>query len=937
MEATALTVLLERECELAELDAVLGEVGAGRGCAVAIKANAGLGKTRLLQEARKAGASAGLNVLAARATELERHFPFALVRQLFASQVAALPQQEREGLLEGASPARGALGLDASSELTNDSFAVLHGLYWVTAGLAERKPLLLAIDDAHWSDAASLDYLNFLLPRLEELPVLLIVTSRSDEPDPRDGLERFLIDTLVRHLAPPALSAEATTALLTEELGDPPEAMFAAACHEVSGGNPFLLCELVRELVEQGIEPTAAHAESVRNLAPERVARMLTMRVARLPPEAEAVARSLAVLGDDSNLSLVAELADIDPEMTRRAADALRASAIFDTGQSLRFIHPLVRNAIYADVPAGNRAEAHARAASLLREHDAGPERIATQLLASETRGERAAVEALLEAGKRALATGAPRSAIAYLTRAWKEPPPPELRAAVLSPLITAGIRAADHSVLASIEADVFAALESDPSLRSRWAVKLTMWMALDGRFEQAASMLSEGIEVAVSEGDVERAFQLEAQLSTIVRVVPSVAEVNLERYADQIDPDSPTGRLAAAMEVRSLMANGGTAKETADAAKRALGSDGIIFAEEPELIAAPVAVMSLVMADEMDAARYAAGRALAIALERDATPELARARFLTGFVAWGAGDLVTAEADLRQAVDLARLAGIVPAEVIYTPFLSEVLIARDELDAAEATLLAPGPIAGSVFFGLLVRGHLRLVQGKFEQAVEDFATISTEAENMGVGPNAALPMGRMAVQALIAVGEGARAREMAEGMMVHAERWGTELGIAHVLLAIAATHERAARIELLERAVAMLDGSPKPLLRATALFELGQVLRREGRRADARAPLREAFKLARRCGAIRLAKLAHSELQATGVTVRRYTQVGLESLTPSERRVAEMAATGLSNRQIAQSLFVTVKTIEAHLSAAYDKLDIHSRQQLAAALGDRS
>jgi DNA-binding CsgD family transcriptional regulator/tellurite resistance protein len=930
-----LTALLERERELAEFDAVFDTVGAGRGCAVAIEANAGLGKTRLLQEARNAGASAGLNVLTARATELERHFPFSLVRQLFAPQLAALPPQERDELFSGANAARAALGLDTSGERTHDSFAVLHGLYWVTAGLADREPLLLGIDDLHWSDAASLDYFNFLLPRLEELPVLLIVTSRCDEPNPPDGLGRILNDTQVRHMPAAALSAEATTALLAQELSDPPEARFAEACHKLSGGNPFLLCELVRALVEQGIEPTAAQAESILNLAPQRVARMVMMRLARLPSPAEAVARSLAILGDDTDLNLVAELAGIDPEATRQAADALRASAIFDAGSSPRFIHPLVRNAIYAEAPVEERAAAHARAASILRAHDAGSERVATQLLASEMRGERATVKTLIDAGRRALATGAPRSAIAYLTRALNEPPPPDLRAEVLSLLIVAALRAVDHSVLASIETEVFSALEDDPSLRSRWAVKLTMWMAVSGRFEEAASVLSDGIEVALSEGDLERAFQLEAQLSTIARVVPSAKEVNLERYVDQIDPDSPAGRLAATMEVRSLMANGGTARETIDAAKRALGNDGIIFAEEPELIAAPVAVMSLVAADEMDAARYAAERALAIALERASTPELARARFLTGFVAWDAGDLATAEADFRQAVDLARLAGIVPGEVMFTPFLSRVLIERDELDAAEATLLAPGSIAGSVFFGLLVRGQLRFVQGKFEQAVEDFATISTQADGMGVGPNVALPMCRMAARALIAIGEDAQAREMAEGMMVHAKRWGTDFAIAHVLCAIAATREGAAGIELLETAVTMLDESPKPLPRAQTHFDLGQALRREGRRMDARVPLREAFEVARRCGAVRLAKLAHGELQATGETVRRYTPIGVESLTPSERRVAELAASGLSNREIAQSLFVTIKTVEAHLSAAYDKLDIKSRRQLAAALGD--
>ncbi len=841
-------------------------------------------------------------------------------------------------MFEGADAARGALGLDAMGNRAHEAFTVLHGLYWVTVALAEREPLLLAIDDAHWADAASLDYLGFLLPRLEELPVLLVVTSRSDEPDPPEGLGRILTDTLVRHLTPAALSAEATTALLAQELGRTPEPTFADTCHEISGGNPFLLCELARTLVERGIDPNAGQAELVRTLAPEQVARMVLMRVGRLSSDARTVARSLAVLGEDSDLRLVAELAGIDTMATQRAADALRASGIFDAGTSLQFIHPLVRNAIYADVPVGECTRAHSRAASLLRDRDASPERIATQLLASEAKGERATVETLLDAGERALVSGAPRSAVAYLTRALHEPPPSKLRPAVLTPLITASVRAADHSGLASIEADVFAELERNPSLRSQWALELTWWMALSGRFERAASVLMNGVEAAVDEGDLERAFQLEAQLSTVRLLVPSAPEVRLARYADQIEPDSPGGRLAAALEASSAVANG-TAKEAAAAAKRALGNDGIIFAEQPELVAASMAVMTLVVADEVDAARYGAERALAIALERDATPELVQGHFLNGFVALGYGDLTTAEADVRQAIDLARLAGIMPSVLMYTGPLIEILIERDELEAAEAELqatgMAAGPMPENPMFTMLLlkRGHLRFERGEFEQAIEDFTTLSTQTERMGVGPGASLSASPYAARALMAIGEDAQARELAEGTLVYAERWGAPSAVAYVLRAIAATRERAESIKVLEKSAAMLEGSPRHLERAHALVDLGAALRRDGRRAEARPPLREALQLARQNGAIRIARQAHDELKASGETIRHYTPIGVESLTPSERRVAELAASGQTNRQIAQSLFVTVKTVEAHLSAAYDKLDIRSRKQLPTAL----
>ena len=214
-----MSVLLERERELAELKATLEEVAAGKGCAVGIEAAAGLGKTRLLQVTRGSGTDAGLKILAGRASELEQDFPFALVRQLLGPEIAGLPAEERERVFDGATAARGALGLDLGDRPDSDAFAVLHALYWVTAALAERTPLLLAIDDAHSADAASLDYLAFLLPRLEELPILLVLTGRPDEPDPSGGFRRMMTDATVRHLTLSPLSPEATAAFLAGELG----------------------------------------------------------------------------------------------------------------------------------------------------------------------------------------------------------------------------------------------------------------------------------------------------------------------------------------------------------------------------------------------------------------------------------------------------------------------------------------------------------------------------------------------------------------------------------------------------------------------------------------------------------------------------------------------------------------------------------------------
>jgi DNA-binding CsgD family transcriptional regulator len=931
--------LLERESEMEKIRAALGGATGGKGGAMAIMAAAGLGKTRLLRGAREAGAETGCDVVFARATELERDFPFALVRQLFEARLADLPIQEREGVLDGATAARGALGYDPAPGDTDDPFAVLHGLYWVTAALSERSPLLLAIDDVHWADPASVDYVNFLLPRLEELPVLLVVTLRPDDPTAPPNLGRVLTDPTVKHLSPGPLGREAAGELLAQELGQGPDLPFAEACHEMSGGNPFLLSELARHLRVQGVEPTARQVALVREQTPEQVSRTVLGRIAGLSAEAGRVARALAVLGDGSDLSLLAAMDGSDPEVTQRAADELRASYILDESSPPRFIHPLVRNAVYTDIPVGERSRAHARAAELLRSREADLERVATQLLATEARGDAATAETLLEAGERALAAGAPGSSIAYLTRALREPAPAEVRIAVLDPLLTASLRAADQVAFAEIEAEILAEWARNPTVRSRWATELTMLMSLAGRFEEAATLLQEAVEVATAEDDLERVYQLQAQLSTLAAIVPTVPEVTLVDHGGRVDPDSRTGRLVAAMEARAAI-NGGTAAEAVEAAKRALANEGSIFAEEPEITAAPFAVMVLTAADEVDAAQHGADRALAIATERGATPELAGARFLNGFVAWGRGDLVTAEADMRHSVDLAFMAGILPLVLTWTGPLMEVLIERDELDAAEAQLQAVGLAEGylpPLSLGgivLMIRGHLRFEQGDLARAIEDFEPLMDESvtSRMGYGPaGSAVPFW---ARALMALGRKDEARRLADELMPQAYHLGNLSAIAHVMRAVAVSRGGAEGVEMLEEAVELVSQTPRRLEQAHALADLGEALRRSGRRADARVPLREAFDLARRCGAARIARRANAELEATGQKVRRYAPIGVESLTPSERRVADMAASGMINRQIAQSLFVTVKTVEAHLSATYDKLDIGSRRELPAALG---
>jgi DNA-binding CsgD family transcriptional regulator len=230
-------------------------------------------------------------------------------------------------------------------------------------------------------------------------------------------------------------------------------------------------------------------------------------------------------------------------------------------------------------------------------------------------------------------------------------------------------------------------------------------------------------------------------------------------------------------------------------------------------------------------------------------------------------------------------------------------------------------------------RGRLRKAQQRFEDALADFREQGArDARCHSRNPN--LPWRLDAADCLVALGRDEEARGLVEEQLAAAQRYGARSAIGAALHGQAKLESGPSRIEALERAVTELAASPARLVHANALFDLGVSLRAAGRRNEATARLRAALQLAHTCGATMLQRSAHEELLVLGARPRRLMFSGIESLTASERRVAKMAANGLTNRQIAQALFVTLKTVEHHLSNTYRKLDITSRDELPEALG---
>ena len=933
--------LLEREGELDELQAALADAARGSGRLIVIEGEAGIGKSRLLDAAGEAAERAGMEVLSARGTELERDFPFALVSQLFGAAVHDASQVDREEILdEAARPAGPIVGIDPSDVdagyLPDASFGILNALFWLTSNLAERTPLLLAVDDAHWSDQASLRFLIFLLPRLADLPVALALSVRTGERGTESELLGQLgTDPAAHVIRPGPLGGISVAELVRAELTNEAADAFCAACQEATGGNPFMLHELLRELRADNSSGNAADAQRIRELAPQAIQRAVLARLGRLSPEARMLAQAVAVLGDDAELRDAAELAALeDPSAAAAAADALTGAGLLEAGRPLRFAHPLLRNAVYADLAGAEREAFHRRAAEQLLKAGAETERVGVHLLATDPRGDQQVVETLGAAGRRAAAHGASEAAVAYLRRALAEPPMPAMRPELRRVLLTASFRSLDQAALAELDADVLAELTADRQALYGVASELGPLLLVSGRTEEGLALFDEAKGAAVEAEDYGLVIRFDAQIE-LWAGLSGREDPDWDRHAGRLAEDSPGERLRLAMKAYSGIRSSEPAASVAKCALAAV-RDGSIFREQPDAAITALPIWVLIRVDELDEAERAIEHFSHEASARGPAPVIAGI-WMRGALAYARGQIALAEPHMRDAVERARAGGFLSVVSDWVGVLAEVLIERGALDGAEHELNDAGfgePLPDKIRFSqaLHSRGCLRLAQGRTSEGLEDLTMLSERLERYGWS-NPLYPTDAVAAMALAGAGEREAARAAAERYNRAAERWGTPRAKGIALHCRGVVEGGARGVELLRDAIETLRRSPAQLELARALTDLGSSLRRANMRAAAREPLREALEIARRDGALATARRAHEELEATGEKLRPLMAGGVESLTPSERRVASLAAEGKTNRAIAQELFLTVKTIEAHLSSAYRKLDVASRSELPDAL----
>ena len=933
--------LYERDAELDLLRSAWTQAATGRGGLVMVEGAAGNGKSALLALAADQAAASGLRVQRARGSELERGLAFGVIRQLFQTVVAAATPAERVGLLGGAAaPARRVLGLDYSqggpAPGPDGGFGALHGLYWLVTNLSQAAPMMLAVDDLHWADPSSVRALAYLARRIADLPIALVVALRTDEPGaPAALLDALRTEPAAVRITLGALGLFAVTGIVR---GSVPEAdpALCSACWSASAGNPFYLSELLTTMTAGGQQATASAVDGV---ALPTLGERVISRIARIGPEAVALARAAAVL-DGGRLADAAILAGLAEQAAAAAAARLRRIEVLARVDPAAFVHPLVRRSVYETLSVTERDAAHRAAAVRLRQAGATPELIAAHLAAVRPARQPGVTAALREAACGAMRRAAPETAMRWLERALREAAPEPSRAVLLREL--GSIELACRSPAAITHLREALDLTPDPVQRGRIALGLAEIQAAAGQWQAALAAVTDALA---------RLGDRDPGLITDLETLRAVAQASDPRLVPAFDADRDRLRQLArggSWSARALATLLGCVavlrgEDLADARRLVEHGlrDGRLFAEhDAGGWASAQALTALIYLD-------ADGRALEVAEDLAAAARRQGALFGTlsaiayrGWVSARRGDLVAAEADLRTGLEFS-VQNEMPMLFVHAALhLQDAILERPSLEdvAAFVESVELGADFMATMTGatlLLNRGRLRRARGEREAAAADLRACGQILTPLRVGPPSLFWRSELA---LALPGE---ARDEAVALVTEEVRLAAATGLPRphgVALRNAGLVLDGDRgLACLRESVARLEGSAARLEHARALVEYGAALRRRGQRGQAREPLAAAMELAHRCGAERLVTRAREELRVAGARPRRIRRSGVDALTASELRTARLVARGRSNAEVAQELFVSLKTVETHLSHVYAKLGLAgsgARHQLTAVLG---
>ncbi|MFB9903102.1 helix-turn-helix transcriptional regulator [Allokutzneria oryzae] len=937
-----------RSSEITTLTARARTALSGRSQAVLVRGPAGIGKSSLLDDVLPALAvEHHATVLRADCREVTSGVGYGAVRALFAP--LRLTGEDDPRLSAGARWALPALAADergpaAGAQSDTPSYRVLHGLYWLVVTLAAEGPLVLVLDDAHWCDERSMHWLDFLLRRADDLPLLVVLAHRTETRGPATaGLSALLAHARCASIDLGPLTEDQIADLAADVLG-PPTRAFVSSCARITGGNPLLAARLLGELRREGAFPDDAAVTRVEAVGKDVLASSVLLRLAGLPEHARAVARAVAVLGaaaGDGGTDLVSVLAGVQARLVRVAVEALRRNDVLHQ-RELDFAHDEVRSAVLGATTAEEVARLRGRAARLLNDAGRPAEEVANQLMLLEVLPERWMLGVLGDAATHAEQRGAPDAAVRYLGKVLDATVEERDKSAVRVQLARCLAPADPASALEHLSRVL--EVTPDPRARVRVVVQYGLTALATQQAPEATELLSATLaelSEAIGPDPTPADLDLRTMLWSTLLFVGSDEKSTMSKLRELARRmPLPEGRTPAERQVLA-MASALAAVEckpvehAVELARRALrGPAGVLPGW-----AALNAALTLQLADKTDEALAALNSVLDDSREQAALWSYCMTLACRALLYHGIGEVAEATADAQTAMAVFEQQPWDTGTTMPWVGVAFSHLERAELDEADAALdrVRADRVEDLVWEGpyyLVAKARLRWARGDLDGALAQLFRCGDVLEESGI-TNPLFARWWVDVACIRAEqGQQRLARELVERAQDRAQQWGTLRGVGLGLLAAGVIAEPRRAVDELAEAVDLLAATPARLDQAHAQFRLGQALLWRDDAKGAREHLRNAIDLSTRCGSQVLANEAGRLLVLAGGRLRREIGSPVDGLTGSERRVAVMAAEGNSNREIAEALFVTVRTVEVHLTNVYRKLGLSRRAELPDALG---
>lgn len=931
------SAFLCRDGEVGTVCRVLADVTETGACLVAVHGAPGTGKTTVVQAVARAARGLGFEVRTARAGKGGQDASPSLLHRLLPdllpglapglapspapSLTSDLAPSLAPSLASGTAPVPGASPPDRQAGA-------------VTRALGSQRPVLLTVDDVHHADTESVQWLASVPWLLAGQPIAVLVTVCNGEPpvDPV-ALDELVAGCAARVRLGP-LPAPVVADLTRAALGGTPDPDFLTRVSVLTGGNPQLLRTLLDLLGDTGCDPTHDALATLAGFDLSPVVAVVQARLRRAAPEALTLACSLTALGGSARLDQVAGVAGIGlPRLAEAARHLVRMGMIAESDGVFSFTQHIVPAALRHELSFTALQTMHLQAARLLHESGAADEDVVTHLLRTSDIGEPWVVDRLASSARTALAGRRPGEAAAQLRRALAEPMPDELRGDLLRML--AESLAPTDVAAAAARLDEALALTTSPATRLSTGLALAQLLVLCDRRDTALTVLA-GLA-----RDLPPDLALEAEA---VRLTLALPESGLcldddpvpVPHVPQDPPGAGTSTLQRRLAVVSAVRHCWTGRDREAAWRDAEEALAMLPTRPDEVSGYLAAAEALLQAGHAEEALRRVDRALRAVRSSDHPGYLAVARVTRAAIALQLGVLAEATDDASAAAAAMTECGASPTSapaLRARAILATVLLERGELDRA-GDLVAHGEPLGDHSRHLewaellLARGRHSAALGDHDAAAAEFGTCGRAVEGWGPANPAVLPWRGLAARSLAALGDYQEAARLAAQEVELSRRWGAPVALGRALLAQGLCDPQGG-LAALGEAIEVLRGQPAPLDLARAHHALGTVLHRQEERTQARNHLRIALGLAQQCDAAALAEQVRSDLAAAGARLRRLPQNGPDSLTASERTVAVLAASGHTNREIAESLFLQRRTVEIHLTNVYRKLHISGRDQL--------